>query len=449
MRILVINPPNKPFTNKTIVAEPIDVLQIATVIQEEYKDVKVLDMDVNRMNNNINKYLKEKNILIFVFDYHIPLHTTETKDNIFEIIKNISKDVIATTIIIGKTSSYYQEEFLKNGINILITGIAEPEIIKIIKYIDKKEELLKIPNLVFKWDNKVYRTEKKRVNSNFTNLPIPNRELIDIKSYMDTRTIITSRGCIGNCTFCTTPYFFGKWTAKTPKQVVDEIEILIKKYHAKKIMFLDDNATVSKTRMLEICEEIKKRNLNCLFGALASLKTYDEDMFQKMYEVGFRWIHFGIESGSSRILNSMNKFFNIDITKKIITNVKKLGYRVRISLILDYPGTTAEDIEKTKKLILETMPHEIRFHYLTYRVGTPIFIKRGSNKITSQYIHQSKKEVKDRKLSFAINKLIEELKNKNYEIITDNINWNKYNNMSKTTKIAAFTPIKYGMCWYE
>lgn len=95
------------------------------------------------------------------------------------------------------------------------------------------------------------------------------------------------------------------------------------------------------------------------------------------------------------------------------------------------------------------MPHEIRFHYLTYRVGTPIFIKRGSNKITSQYIHQSKKEVKDRKLSFAINKLIEELKNKNYEIITDNINWNKYNNMSKTTKIAAFTPIKYGMCWYE
>lgn len=266
---------------------------------------------------------------------------------------------------------------------------------------------------------------------------------------MDTRTIITSRGCIGNCTFCTTPYFFGKWTAKTPKQVVDEIEILIKKYHAKKIMFLDDNATVSKTRMLEICEEIKKRNLNCLFGALASLKTYDEDMFQKMYEVGFRWIHFGIESGSSRILNSMNKFFNIDITKKIITNVKKLGYRVRISLILDYPGTTAEDIEKTKKLILETMPHEIRFHYLTYRVGTPIFIKRGSNKITSQYIHQSKKEVKDRKLSFAIDKLIEELKNKNYEIITDNINWNKYNNMSKTTKIAAFTPIKYGMCWYE
>ena len=72
MKILVVNPPNKPFTNKSIIAEPIDILQIATIIQKEYKEVKVLDMDVNQMNNNINKYLEEKNILIFVFDYHIP-----------------------------------------------------------------------------------------------------------------------------------------------------------------------------------------------------------------------------------------------------------------------------------------------------------------------------------------------------------------------------------------
>ena len=56
MRILVINPPNKPFTNSTIIAEPIDILQIATVVQEEYKNIKVLDMDVNQMDNNINKY---------------------------------------------------------------------------------------------------------------------------------------------------------------------------------------------------------------------------------------------------------------------------------------------------------------------------------------------------------------------------------------------------------
>ena len=46
MNILVVNPPNKPFTNMSILAEPIDVLQIATIIKAKYSDVSVIDMDV-------------------------------------------------------------------------------------------------------------------------------------------------------------------------------------------------------------------------------------------------------------------------------------------------------------------------------------------------------------------------------------------------------------------
>ena len=78
MNILVVNPPNKPFTNKSILAEPLDVLQIATIIKNNFGNVKVLDMDVKRMNNNINEYLEDKNIIVFVYDYQLPLHTSET-----------------------------------------------------------------------------------------------------------------------------------------------------------------------------------------------------------------------------------------------------------------------------------------------------------------------------------------------------------------------------------
>ena len=72
-------------------------------------------------------------------------------------------------------------------------------------------------------------------------------------------------------------------------------------------MFLDDNATVDKSRMIKICELIKTRNIKCLFGALCSIKCYDKEMLEKMYEAGFRWIHFGLESGSQRLLKTMNK----------------------------------------------------------------------------------------------------------------------------------------------
>ena len=76
MNILVINPANKPFTNKSIIAEPIDVLNIATIIKQEYDYVTVIDMDLNDMNNDISNYLKEDNrTLVAVTDYktgHLP-----------------------------------------------------------------------------------------------------------------------------------------------------------------------------------------------------------------------------------------------------------------------------------------------------------------------------------------------------------------------------------------
>lgn len=447
MNVLVVNPSNKPFTNMTILAEPLDVLEIATIINKKYKNVKVIDMDVNRMNNNINDHLKENNIVFFVYDYQLPLHTTETIDNIFETIHNINKP--AKFIIIGKTSTYYYQKFLDNGIDIIIKGIVEETINDVIKNINNIENLKLIPNLVIKDKKELIITETKKINNNFNNLPIPNRNFLDISKYMDTRTIITSRGCIGSCKFCPTPYYFGKWSGRNALDVVDEIELLIKKYNTKKIIFLDDNALVDKERMIEICKEIKKRNIKCLFGALSSIKCYDIELLEYMYKVGFRWIHYGIETGSTRLLKLMNKDMNIDYIKKVIEETKNIGYRIRTSFILDYPTTTKEDIIKTKELILSIKPHELRLHYLAYRVGTPIF-KENKNIINnSQYIHSNKPNIENNELSNEIDNLIEELKENNYNIITNDIDWRLFENADKNTKIAAFTPIKYGMCWYE
>ena len=447
MNVLVVNPSNKPFTNMTILAEPLDVLEIATIINKKYKNVKVIDMDVNRMNNNINDYLKEDNIVFFVYDYQLPLHTTETIDNIFETIHNTNKPT--KFIIIGKTSTYYYQKFLDNGIDIIIKGIVDETINDVIKNINNIENLKLIPNLVIKDKKELIITETKKINNDFNNLPIPNRNFLDISKYMDTRTIITSRGCIGSCKFCSTPYYFGKWSGRNALDVVDEIELLIKKYNTKKIIFLDDNALVDKERMIEICKEIKKRNIKCLFGALSSIKCYDIELLEYMYKVGFRWIHYGIETGSTRLLKLMNKDMNIDYIKKVIEETKNIGYRIRTSFILDYPTTTKEDIIKTKELILSIKPHELRLHYLAYRVGTPIF-KENKNIINnSQYIHSNKPNIENNELSNEIDNLIEELKENNYNIIRNDIDWRLFENADKNTRIAAFTPIKYGMCWYE
>ena len=151
MNILVVNPPNKPFTNKSILAEPLDVLQIATIIKNNFGNVKVLDMDVKRMNNNINEYLEDKNIIVFVYDYQLPLHTSETINNIFEIIKNTNKN--SKFIIIGKTSSYYYKKFLMNGIDIVIDGITDNTIVNVIDSIINNKGLTQVSNIYIKNNN--------------------------------------------------------------------------------------------------------------------------------------------------------------------------------------------------------------------------------------------------------------------------------------------------------
>ncbi len=447
MNILVVNPPNRPFTNKSILAEPIDVLQIATIIKSKYSNVNVIDMDVNRMNNNINYYLKDDNIIIFVFDYQLPLHTSDTISNIFEIIKNTNKK--SRFIIIGKTSTYYYEKFLNNGFDVVINGIADDTILNVIDCITQNQDLLSVPNIMLKKNNEIIITKKNNITNKFNLLDYPDRSLVDITKYMDTRTIITSRGCIGKCSFCTTPTFFGIWNGKDPKNVVDEIEYLINKYNTKKIIFLDDNMTVNKERMFNICSEIEKRHIKCLFGCLSSISCYDKVMFEKMYEVGFRWVHFGIETGSLRILKLMNKQMDLNCIKQVIKETKEIGYRVRTSFILDYPSSTKEDVIATRNLINELQPHELRLHYLAYRVGTPVFEENKDVKNKTQYIHSNHPNVENNELTEEINLLINDLKNNGYALIFDDVDWNEYNSLNKETKFASFIPIKYGMCWYE
>jgi len=450
MNILVINPANRPFTNRSIIAEPIDVLSIATIIEKEYKNVTVVDMDLNNMNNDIANYLKDDNILVFIYDYQLPLHTSDAKINIFETIKKAKeKTSNIKTIIIGKTPSFYYEEFINNGIDIIIKGIADTKINECLKNIKDINKLKEISNLILKDNDKIIKTKEEKVLNKFSKLPIPKRELLYLNDYMDTRTMITSRGCVGNCKFCSTPYFFGAWNGKNASDVVDEIEILINNYQTKKIMFLDDNFLVNKKRVLAICDEIEKRKIKCLYGCLCSIKCFDKETIKRMYQVGFRWIHFGIETGSNRILKLMHKEMDLDSIKKIIKETKEIGYRVRNSFILDYPTTTKIDIEMTKDLILELEPHEIRLHYLAYRVGTPIYEENKNIINKTQYIHSNKPNIENKELQSAINNLLEELATRNYNIITNDIDWNIYNNKEKDTKIASFTPIKYGMCWYE
>lgn len=460
MNILLINPPNIPFSEQKLLIEPIDILILATYLQELKQNIKFLDMDCKKLNSNdLMKYIENQfmpDIVIISYDYHIPLHTQKALENISKICKTLKKYNIKI-IMIGKTVTYNPKVIDTINFDIGIIGETENTLKDILNVdINDTQKLSKINGIVFKKDNSIVINNSNNEKFNLDKLPIPNRDLVDLRDYIDIRSILTSRGCINQCDFCPTYNYWGSWRCRNSENVVKEIEYLINKYNTKKIIFLDDNATINKKRMQEICNKIINRRINIILGCLASINTYDRETFELMYKAGFRWLHFGIESGSQKVLENNNKNFNTEYAKNVIKEVKQIGFRVRTSFIFDLPTTTKEDMQKTIDFILETQPDEIRGHFLTLRLGTMTYNKLSKeDEIPTQYIHSDKPLLENEVYTNSemlqdIDILIKKLQSKDYIIVKDVKEWvdlEKLRNKEGKIKFLSFCPSRYGIDW--
>jgi len=460
-RVLCINPPNAPFSEKSLLIEPIDVLSIATFAQSLGHKVKVVDMDVKQMWPEAIELIImgfRPTVTIIPFDYHIPLHTSNAIKGINKIAQ-IAKEYGSRVVIAGKTAKQEPSLFLDDA-DVIINREVEPVLSEILKLKTwSNEELRNVKGISYldTSSGSVKTTEKSKFVTNLDSLPIPDRSLIDLEDYIDVRTIWSSRGCSGSCSFCATPKFWCGWRARSAKHVVDEIEHLVNEFSAKKVLFLDDNATVNAKRMREISELIIQRGLNknTNYGCLSRV-TVDKETLKLMRQAGFKWIHYGAESGSQKILDKHGKRITLDQVRKSVSDTKEAGLRIRTSWIFDLPGMDEQDLQDTINFILEIEPDEIRAHYLSLRAGTEFYQKlNGKNNVNSQYVHSSKpinklSTLSQEKILAGIEYLSEELKKRGYLVVKSMNDWKKVEELKQKSpdlKFISFCPARYGLNW--
>lgn len=436
MNILIINPPNYPFSSSSILIEPIDALNIASYIEENGHNVTLIDMDIERINAaGLDTYLTSRyDYALIVYDYHIPLHTDDSLKGVLE-IAHVLKSKGIVVCICGKIATFKPELLIypESPVDIAIPYSAEDAFLDIVNQNTKNES-----------------TKTFDINK----LPMPNYKLVNLNKYIDVRSILSSRGCSNKCSFCHVPNFWGNWQGKKSKLVVNEIENLVNNYNSKKIIFLDDNALVSKERMREICNDIIKRNINASLGCLGSIAFFDESLMELMFKAGFRWIHYGAESGSNKLLRQNGKNQSIEDITSVIQKTKKIGFRVRTSWILDLPDSNIEDFEQTISAIENISSDEIRLHYLSLRLGTDIYNKNNNNDF-SQYIHSAEPsgvltKIDKGYIISKISNLISRLEAKNYHFIKESEDINKlsYEELNNpATKVVSLCPLRYGIGW--
>jgi radical SAM superfamily enzyme YgiQ (UPF0313 family) len=188
------------------------------------------------------------------------------------------------------------------------------------------------------------------------------------------RYFISSRGCPGACTFCNTPLFWGKRVRfRSVQDVMSEFRTIRERHGLIYLSIRDDTFTAHRPRTIELCKELIDSRLYFMWDCQSRVNLVDEERLEWMKRAGCHHVQYGIESGSERILQILQKDIKLEQIRKAVSLTRAAGLVVSIYLISGVPEERPEDIEATCALIREVLPHDGIVAPLAFYPGTKLY----------------------------------------------------------------------------
>jgi radical SAM superfamily enzyme YgiQ (UPF0313 family) len=364
MKILLINPPNlNPIASVLPGAlekerghnPPLGLLYIAGYLKQKRDDLEVRIID--GPTENLNRVQLEAVIKEFNPEIIGVSAMSFTVIDALETAKIAKKNNPKVKVVFGgpHVNIFGKETLGLGNVDFIILGEGERVFGQLVENIGDEESLKKVPGLIFYDKNhQLVDTGFPPFVENLDELPFPARDLIDNKKYFSVlgtsslvTTMITSRGCPFHCLFCDRPQLGKRFRARSYKNVVDEMEECVKKYGIKEFLVYDDTFTVDRQRVFDICREIIKRELNITWDIRARVDTVDEEMLSALKKAGCARIHYGVESGTQKILDVLRKGITLAQVEKAFKMTKKVGIQTLGYFMIGNPTETREDILRT------------------------------------------------------------------------------------------------------
>ncbi len=341
-------------------------------------EVKILDLNIyDSPDEKLRKVVSE-----FKPDFAGITSTTPLIYKAYSIataIKAIKKDSII--IAGGPHPSALPEEVLRESeIDCVVKGEGDFILADIVENRFSPD----IPNITYKVDGEIKKSLVQDYSiADLDSLPYPAYELFDIKSYsqplISSRRaplgyIETSRGCYAKCIFCNKNIHGFKVRMKSPLRVVDEMEKLLK-LGFRELHIIDDIFTANMDRAHKICEEIIRRGLKFPWYPRGGIRVekVNPELLRIMKRAGCYRIPFGIESGSQRVIDVINKKIMLAWAEKAVAMAKDAGLETECYFMLGHPTETEEDILKSIEFAIKLDPDYAKFALTIPLPGTPMF----------------------------------------------------------------------------
>ncbi len=386
MKILLSTPPGKT----SELWPPLGLLYIASSLRARGReDVQVLDAFCHNLDGDelAARVVREKPD---VFGINCSTHTFLAA---IEAVRKIHDASPETTLVMGGYhSTFAAEKILRDYpfVDYVIKGEAERAFPELLDRLEAGKGPADVEGITYLEDGKTV-SRPLAVVQDLDRLPFPDRTMLGDLEYgyfhQNIRltfgkftTIVSSRGCPFSCTYCSCAAFSQRrWRARTATNVVDELEGLYEDGY-ENVVFVDDNFTLKKSRVTEICEQIRERKIKMRFYCEGRVDNAPYELLRTMKHAGFEVMYFGVESPSAHVLDYYKKGITAAEAQKAVADAKRAGMIVVTSFILGAPVESPADIQRTIDFIQALRPHAVQVNILDCLIGTPIWdglVKEG------------------------------------------------------------------------
>jgi anaerobic magnesium-protoporphyrin IX monomethyl ester cyclase len=354
---------------------PLGTLYAASLLRSAGLSVAVFDTMLNDPQKEFQAALDHHQPRIVVvyednFNFLSKMCLTRMREVAYEILE-ASLRAGATVLVNGSDSSDHTLDYLQKGFRCVLLGEAEWTLLEAVTHLlqGEDQDLEQVPGLAYlRNGQEVVKTSARTLMRDLDHLPFPSRDLIDVSQYRDawksahgyfSMNIVSSRGCPYRCNWCAKPIYGDSFTIRSAATVAEEMRQLKYDFGAEHLWFADDIFGLRPRWVRELAIEVERLDAAIPFKMQSRVDLMSAENVRSLRRAGCAEVWMGVESGSQKILDAMDKGTRVDQISMARENLRHEGIRACYFLQFGYTGENWQDIQNTIKLVRDTRPDDI------------------------------------------------------------------------------------------
>lgn len=368
MRITLINP------KSNALGLNLGLAYIAANLKKHGHEVLGLDLNNRPIKSSIEDYAKKRilefkpnliGVSLLSFGYQSGMN----------LINDIRRYYWCPIVVGGPDAFIEQENYFRDNINIdfVMVGEAEETMVELTEALNNgvtTGDFSKVGSLIYKdpKTGEIHKNEKRSVLQDLDVLPFLDYDCFEVED-LTVYPIVTSRGCIYNCSFCAMPLITGRTIrTRSISEVIKEIKLAKEKYPSlKEIQLLDDCFSANSKRVIEFCKVYKEAGINLSWVVAPGFRAdgINEEVLLALKDAGMRpLIKLGVESYVPHVFELVEKGEAFEDINNAVKLCKKHGFKTQGFFIIGLPEDTKEGVLYTRKIAQEVGFDSIGFQML-------------------------------------------------------------------------------------